>query len=713
MGLFGLATMVDMGGWLHTAASILIITVIAVMVMRVFSRSRFLPTLVGVAAAIVVLIPAFARDDEGNRRFLPTPSAGGDLALAIQEGVNHAATTTAPASATRPFVALLVTSLVVLFLMAEHLAVSWRLVATSGLLLIVPWIPAILFQHRISITALLVAIGAWFATIALARQGPSIQRRPSIPAATTATVATILAVVLVVPTALGGNGWGMIPRFENLDNIDTATRLNLALDLRNSLTSDSQSPVLSYVTTGQRPDTLRLYALTDFNGTAWDPQERIVAERPATTGVLWPLEVSNWAQRPRQRLDITIESLTERNLPMPNAPRTVTVDDGWFYNAELDEVVSDGASTRGLRYDVITDLDYHSARVLQDTQSDIDAGVGDVTDPGYLTIAPAVDLERVQSLSAQLTANATTRYEQAIAIQEYLRDTDEFTYDVTVSPSGGDSISTFLDDRSGYCVQFASAMVIMARSLEIPARMSVGFLSGRADGDGTYVVSGADAHAWPELYFPGHGWVRFEPTPAVQTGSAPEWANPGANQVPVRPEVLEGGQAVPPPRPDTPAGPDVPSAAEDPAPLVSAWVWVGASVAIVVAAIAAMWWRRRRAVSALAHQGPEGAWTLFRERLGDDMAWPVTFTPHEAAEHVESRMRLYGYGLTGAAREALTHLSHAVSHHRYAPHGTTESHERMVEWADEVMVEVEQAREAETTSRPARDGARNALRRGA
>src|SRR5690606_21104862 len=65
-----------------------------------------------------------------------------------------------------------------------------------------------------------------------------------------------------------------------------------------------------------------------------------------------------------------------------------------------------------------------------------------------------------------------------------------------------------------------------SRTLDIPSRIGVGFLPGERAEDGTYVVTGRLAHAWPELYFEGHGWVRFEPTPATQTGPPPVWADP-------------------------------------------------------------------------------------------------------------------------------------------------------------------------------------------
>ncbi len=122
-----------------------------------------------------------------------------------------------------------------------------------------------------------------------------------------------------------------------------------------------------------------------------------------------------------------------------------------------------------------------------------------------------------------MTADADSPAEKAAAIQAYLRSS-EFSYSTERLPgSGYQALENFLlRDHKGYCEQFASAMAMMARVVGIPSRVSVGFLPGDRDGD-SWRVSIRDMHAWPELYFAGYGWVRFEPTPASITGAAPSW----------------------------------------------------------------------------------------------------------------------------------------------------------------------------------------------
>jgi transglutaminase-like putative cysteine protease len=120
---------------------------------------------------------------------------------------------------------------------------------------------------------------------------------------------------------------------------------------------------------------------------------------------------------------------------------------------------------------------------------------------------------RVRRLSNELTGEAHTPYDQAEAIQSYLR---RITYDQYISapPPGEDVVDWFLfDNRRGYCDYYASAMAVLCRASGIPARIVQGYTSGEYEpGTRTYRVRQLDAHAWTEVYFPGYGWVPFEPT---------------------------------------------------------------------------------------------------------------------------------------------------------------------------------------------------------
>jgi transglutaminase-like putative cysteine protease len=147
---------------------------------------------------------------------------------------------------------------------------------------------------------------------------------------------------------------------------------------------------------------------------------------------------------------------------------------------------------------------------------------------------------RVLTLAAEITAQAETPYDKAIAIERYLR---QFPYDLEIDPPPPeeDIVEHFLFDiQRGYCDYYASAFVVLARASGLPARLAVGYAMGAYDLDrGCYVVTEKDGHSWPEVYFVGYGWIPFEPTAPFRLFERPE--DPAATEAPspVVPSVPE------------------------------------------------------------------------------------------------------------------------------------------------------------------------------
>ncbi len=121
--------------------------------------------------------------------------------------------------------------------------------------------------------------------------------------------------------------------------------------------------------------------------------------------------------------------------------------------------------------------------------------------------------QRVRDLAQNVTKGADNNYDKAKAIEQFLR---QYTYNENVPfvPRDRDAADYFLFDiKQGYCTSYASAMIVMLRSIGIPARMVTGYTTGAFDeARNAYVVLDSNAHAWPEVYFPGFGWIPFEPT---------------------------------------------------------------------------------------------------------------------------------------------------------------------------------------------------------
>lgn len=160
-------------------------------------------------------------------------------------------------------------------------------------------------------------------------------------------------------------------------------------------------------------------------------------------------------------------------------------------------------------------------------------------DPGwvsarYLGLPESVP-ERVRDKAREATVGTANRYDAATAIETYLR---QFPYSeqINTPPDDRDRVDWFLfDEQRGYCDYYSSAFVVLARSVGIPARVAAGYATGMRVGDGqTYRQHAFDAHTWPEVYFPGYGWIEFEPTassehPRIARAPSPDTPlDPGA-----------------------------------------------------------------------------------------------------------------------------------------------------------------------------------------
>ena len=124
--------------------------------------------------------------------------------------------------------------------------------------------------------------------------------------------------------------------------------------------------------------------------------------------------------------------------------------------------------------------------------------------------------ERIRQLAESITTDENNVYDKTAAVTRYLRNTIEYQEQIPEPPKNVDPIDWFLFDlKSGFCNYYASAEVLMLRSIGIPARMVFGYAQGESDDSETFFrVTFKQSHAWPEVFFPGIGWVEFEPTSA-------------------------------------------------------------------------------------------------------------------------------------------------------------------------------------------------------
>ncbi|HEX7107226.1 MAG TPA: DUF3488 and transglutaminase-like domain-containing protein [Acidothermaceae bacterium] len=166
---------------------------------------------------------------------------------------------------------------------------------------------------------------------------------------------------------------------------------------------------------------------------------------------------------------------------------------------------------------------YDVASVLAGASDDaLRAAAGaDVDDPRW-TAVPSVMAPRVRALAVQLTASASNRFDAVAAVEDYLKATETYDINSPLPRRGDDPIDDFLFvSHRGFCEQFATAAVMLLRSVGVPARLVTGYAFGDTTSrPGERIFRQRDAHAWVQVYYPGVGWVASDATPSGAAGAA-------------------------------------------------------------------------------------------------------------------------------------------------------------------------------------------------
>lgn len=292
--------------------------------------------------------------------------------------------------------------------------------------------------------------------------------------------------------------------------------------LHGLLTSSTSRPVLSYQTTS--PDAgnyLQVYVLNyDKALGQWD----LVQPRHSTavgTGNLQPAPgLSSATPQIAVRTRITLGQVTAGYsfpiffLPVPYWPVRVSAPGSWREADSTLMIFSDEANHAGQTYTVTNEeIDPIPAQLAASQK--IPAAIS----KNYLGFSSPVT-PQLTKIANKITRGKTTAFAKAVAIERWFHS-GRFLYNLhtTGIPNTPQGLLTFLTtSRVGFCQQFAFAMAVLSRLAGIPARVAIGYTAGTRQADGSWTVTTSDAHAWPELYFSGAGWVRFEPTPGGPAG---------------------------------------------------------------------------------------------------------------------------------------------------------------------------------------------------
>jgi transglutaminase-like putative cysteine protease len=307
-----------------------------------------------------------------------------------------------------------------------------------------------------------------------------------------------------VVTTNTGSGGGTAPSTRYAGVLPTQHLLGSGPELSERVVMRVQTPGLA-----QAGFAWRSSSYDEYTGQGWIANYN---DRPAPEVELWPASAEPPDHFALVRQTFRLEGQT---LQIYAAGRPVRLNQPskgmWLLPARQDLIGVQGITGQSA-YEVLSWV----PTATPDELREVPFGYPEWIQEAYMTLPGGLP-KRVVGLSREVIRGQTNAFDRAMAIQQYLRTNFDYTLELEAPPSNVDVVDYFLFDlKRGYCDYFASAMVMMARSAGLPARLAVGFTSGEYNPELLqYRVSAANAHAWPEIYFPGYGWIPFEPTPGL------------------------------------------------------------------------------------------------------------------------------------------------------------------------------------------------------
>ena len=519
----GYRVVVEGTDWWITTLLVTLVAMLTCAVLRALGVRLVAP----VAAVVLFVTVAWVFVPHTLSAGLPTPGSVSALSDLVGDARVVIVQEQAPVAAARGIVLLLAAAFGSLVVVADALLELPRRAAWIGLLLLgVFAVPAMVSGRTPGFWLFVVAAVPWLVLLRGGSTTTAARRRRNLavqgPAVVLAAAALGFAMVLpaVAPDIrAAAAAWGDPPPSV------FGRGINPMLELGKNLRRNSTSVALTYTTTAEDPLYLKVATLRDFTGRTWQPggslpNDRFEGNLGLDEGVETKLDTTR----------ISIEALESPMLPVPYVTQdTKGLEGAWRYERMGMTVRSDSNNTRGQEYTVESLTITPTAEQMRQMTT--------VVGPSLIPFVslPADVPESIVDTARDVTASAPTDYDKALALQEFLRN-GEFRYSETApvaddyDGNGLDVVATFLELKAGYCVHFASAMAVMARTIDIPSRIAVGYAPGRVtgvtDGETVYANTSDDLHAWTELFFEGAGWVRFDPTSSI--GSATAFEEPAS-----------------------------------------------------------------------------------------------------------------------------------------------------------------------------------------
>ncbi|MCC2031046.1 transglutaminase family protein [Microbacterium allomyrinae] len=644
--LLPVARVVESNAWLVGALLLSVLVLAAGYNARRYHLPAIAVTLIEAAVWAVFMTLVFLRDT-AILWIIPTLDTFRAVPQLVETAMEEIVLGAAPLEATLSVAFVVVGAMGLLTIIIDHVVVTARmpLLAAVGIVA-VSLIPSIAVPGDVDLIGFVfLAVTILFVIRAetRSREKPleqEAERSAGVPATAVGIGAIAIVVALVAtpllpqPTLRAGAGLG------------TGPGIDATLQLGDDLRRPQEVEVLRLRTDSANVPYLRATTLTRFEGGVWEP-DRVRTVPLASELALGEVSVDPDIRVTEYTTDVEVLYLESVWAPIPYPAVTVTGLEGdWGAVPYNRTVVAQSGSTQGQSYEVVA----NQPRPTLEQIRALSAGGEQVRDE--TTELPTDTPPIIAQLAAEVTAEATNDYDRLTALQRWFRGS-EFSYSLDApvedgfDGSGAEAVAQFLEQREGYCVHFASAFALMARTLSMPSRVVVGYLPGQPTNDAigaepVYSVTSSQLHAWPEVYFGGLGWIAFEPTSGlgVPTSFSPAAALPGQSGEPGESAPAASPSATAPTGVDetdpeqqrggTAAG--AAGTAVDPVPLVA----VAVVVVIVLALPFLVRELRRRQLDIAARRGDAAAaWQTVQDAAIDlGISVPASETPRAFAQRL-------------------------------------------------------------------------------
>lgn len=607
---------------------------------------------------------------------IPTPASLEQLPELLRQASDTVVRDVAPVQAGSGVLFVVCLGVGLVTLLVDALAVGLLMPAISGIgLLVIALIPASIKPDSLGVTGFVLGAAGYLAIIALSNwyvggRRPGRARGELWRVGVIGAGAIVLALVLAMITP--GFSTGTFPQGSRLTPFGQVAGLSPFISLGKDLRDPSSAGRIDYATSAASPPYLRTLTIENFDGENWAPTDRSSDVTIGTEQIQNDFAATAVALQ-SVTTQINPAQFSSEWLPIPYAPTEITGLAGrWSWDPKNLVVKALDQDTLGQNYTVKSVTPVLTPEVLRSAITPPRPSL----DPIFMSLPPNMP-PVIRETALAITGQSPTNYDKAMALQQYLRSSN-FTYSLQAPVSGGydgssmDTLAKFLAVKSGYCVHFSATMAVLAREAGIPSRIGVGFAPGSPTGKtvdvggqelNQYFVDGRAAHAWPELYFEGLGWVPFEPTPS--RGQVPSYAQP-----PPAPGTSENPSLEPEPLPSTPPvpGQGAPPPSSGTASSASSWnpLWLLIPLGILAVLVlltlpgAARTSLRRFRLS--GGSTPANAWAELRETALDVGMLPVASdTPRRFAQ------RLADSDLAGSPGLELSALVGAFERSSYGP----------------------------------------------